>query len=505
MISAFTNSLKIPELRQRILYTLGLLFVARVGANIPLPGIDPMPLQDFFISQAQRASAGNSLIALYNMFTGGAFVKGAICGLGIMPYISASIILQLMTAVMPSLSRLQHEGDIGRQKISQYTRYLTILISFIQGYLLVLALCNYPGKLFPGFEPAIYGSIVVMTKWWFILTATCFLTAGTVLLMWLGEQITQKGIGNGISLLITVGIVAGMPKAITQAFQMFAKPVGSEGSSIGFTQAVLMLVLLFVVIAAMIAVTQAQRKIPVQYAKRVVGHKVYGGQTSFLPLRINYAGVMPVIFANAILMFPQQIFAYIAGATGFRFFQDISYFLAHGSTVYYILYGTMILGFSYFWVSIMFKPIQIADDLKKNGGYIPGVRPGDPTAKFLDFVMTRLTLAGAIFLTVIALFPDLLYFSCSLPYTIATFFGGTGTLITVGVVLDTMKQVETYLLQRHYDGFLKKGHLRGRTVNVQQVIDTTEIKSLKSLWYPLLVLFGLGLASWVIREFVMKS
>lgn len=498
MLSAFTNCLKIPELRQRILLTLGLIFVARLGANIPLPGVDPQPLQDFFA--AQRASSGG-LMGLYNMFTGGAFLKGAVFGLGVMPYISASIILQLMSAVVPSLARLQQEGEMGRQKISQYTRYLTVLICMVQAILLNMALMSYPDRLFTGYSIETYGPIVILNSKWFLVTSTIFLTAGTTLLMWLGEQISQKGIGNGISLLITIGILSGLPGAIMQGIQLFAKPIGAEGPNLGGAQALLMLVLLLSVVAAMVAVTQAQRKIPVQYAKRVVGRRVYGGQSSFLPLKVNYAGVMPVIFGSAILMFPQQIFHYIAAATGWRFFETLSIALTQGARWYYILFGSMILGFSYFWVSIMFKPMQIADDLKKNGGYIPGVRPGEPTGKFLDFVMTRLTLAGAIFLTFIALFPDFLYFFYKVPYGIAMFFGGTGTLIAVGVMLDTMRQVETFLLQRHYDGFLRKGRIRGRSpARSQQIMDTAELKNLGILWWPLLALFILGIGAWWIQR-----
>ncbi len=430
-------------------------------------------------------------------------MKGAVFGLGIMPYISASIIFQLLTAVLPSLSRLQQEGDVGRQKITQYTRYLALIICLIQGFLLVLALTNYPSKLFPGFNPDIYGEIVSSSGAWFILVSTCLLTTGTMVLMWLGDQITQHGIGNGISLLITVGILAGLPQAIVVLFQMFSKPLGAEGPSFGIAQALLMLCLLCVVIASMISVTQGQRKIPVQYAKRVVGRRVYGGQSSFLPLKINYSGVMPVIFASAVLMFPQQILAYLGAATGVQVFQSWSAYLVQGSLSYYLIYGSLILGFSYFWVSVMFRPIQISEELKQNGGYILGVRPGEPTAKFLDFVMTRLTLAGSIFLTVIALMPDLLYFLYNIPYRIALFFGGTGTLITVGVVLDTMRQVETYLLQRHYDGFTKKGksvaHSNVVGKSHHHLLDSGEMRNLKWLWYPLLALFVTGILAWLLR------
>src|SRR5664280_2967921 len=303
MLSAFTNSMKIPELRSRIFYTLALLFISRVGAHIPLPGLDPKPLQDFFTAQVN--TTGGALVGLYNMFTGGALVKGAVCALGIMPYISASIIFQLMTAVVPTLSRLQQEGDVGRQKLTQYTRYATVLICLVQGTLLILALEN-PGRLFSGYDINVYGEIIIVNKTGFLATSVVFMTAGTMLLMWLGEQITQRGIGNGVSLLITIG-------------------------------------------------TQGQRKIPVQYAKRVVGQKVYGGQSSFLPLKVNYSGVMPVIFAAAILLFPQQIFSQLGAVLNLKFLSEFSSNLIRGHWLYYSGYTILILFFSYFWVSVMFK------------------------------------------------------------------------------------------------------------------------------------------------------
>lgn len=462
MLSAFTNSLKIPELRQRIFYTLSLLFIARVAAIIPLPGLDPKPLQAFFADQT--AAGEGALVGLYNMFTGGALVKGAIGALGIMPYISASIIFQLMTAVVPFLSRLQQEGDVGRQKLTQYTRYATVLICLIQGTLLILALEN-PDRLFPGYDVNMYGDIVIVSKTWFLITSVIIMTAGCMLLMWLGEQITQRGIGNGVSLLITVGILSDLPGAAAATYQLFFAPIGVQ--TLGVPQAIVMLVLFIVVTMGIIMVVQGQRKIPVQYAKRVVGNKVMGGQSSFLPLKVNYSGVMPVIFASAILLFPQQIFAQIGAAFDLKFLVELSNNLLRGHWVYYASMAILILFFSYFWVSVMFKPIQIADDLKKYGGYIPGVRPGEPTAQFLDFIMTRLTLAGAIFLTVIAVMPDVLLFELNVPQRIAIFFGGTGMLITIGVILDTMRQIETFLLQRHYDGFLKKGRIRARSTTQQ--------------------------------------
>jgi preprotein translocase subunit SecY len=502
MLSAFTNSLKIPELRQKIFFTLALLFIARVGANIPLPGINTGPITEFMSDQA---SAGGGVVGLFNMFTGGALLKGAVFALGIMPYISASIIMQLVGAVFPAIARLQQEGDVGRQKINQYTRYLTLGICAVQGLLLLVALSTNPGSLIgQGFNPAEYGSVVIMPQLPFLITGTIFLTAGTMIMVWLGEQITQKGIGNGISLLITVSIISGLPAAVMAAYQMFVAPVGSEGAALGVPEGVLMLGLLFAVTAGLVAITQAQRKIPVQYAKRVVGRKVYGGQSSFLPLKVNYAGVMPVIFASAILMFPAQILSYLGSATGMRFFNDFADAIAHGRAAYYIIFGLLILIFSYFWVSMMFKPIQIADDLKKNGGYIPGVRPGEPTAKFLDHIMTRLTLAGAISLTVIALFPDVLLFAYNVPFSVAVFFGGTGMLITVGVLLDTMRQIETYLLQRHYDGFLKKGKIRGRSAaRNKQLVDSAGLQDFWTAWRPLLfiaiALFVLGIVSWFLN------
>lgn len=489
--------MKIPEVRSRILYTLSLLFIARVGAHIPLPGLDPKPLLQFF--QDQTAGGGGALVGLYNMFTGGALLKGAVCALGIMPYISASIIFQLMTAVVPMLSRLQQEGDVGRQKLTQYTRYLTVAICLIQGVLLILALEN-PGRLFSGYDIATYGNIVLVGRFWFLIQSTIFLTAGTLLMMWLGEQITQRGIGNGVSLLITVGILSDIPGAAAATYQLFFAPVGV--ARLGVIEGLMMVVLFLVVTMVIIAVTQAQRKIPVQYAKRVVGQKIYGGQSSFLPLKVNYSGVMPVIFASAILLFPQQILSQIGAAFDVKFLLEVSNMLVHGHWFFYVCTAMLILFFSYFWVSVMFKPIQVADDLKKYGGYIPGVRPGEPTARFLDFVMTRLTLAGAVFLTVIAVFPDIILFWAKVPSRIAYFFGGTGMLITVGVILDTMRQIETFLLQRHYDGFLKKGRLRGRTTSAQMVLgeaasDQTVLKLVAVMGAILLV----GLGAWAVRYF----
>jgi preprotein translocase subunit SecY len=431
-----------------------------------------------------------------------------------MPYISASIIMQLMGAVFPHLARLQQEGEPGRQKISQYTRYLTIIICLVQGGLLAIALRDSPGSLIQGFNPGEIGLdgkplgpiVVASSPVIFLITTIIFLTTGSLILMWLGEQITQRGIGNGISLLITVGILSDLPKALADAYALvFLAPAGDN---MVIVKALLMVGLFLVVVGGIIAVTQAQRKIPVQYAKRMVGRKVFGGQSSFLPLKVNYAGVMPVIFASAILMFPAQLLRTLGAAIAdspaeTNWAIDLANAFASRGWFYYIVYGGLILVFSYFWVSIMFKPVQIADDLKKNGGYVPGVRPGEHTARFLDFVMTRLTLAGAIFLTAIAVFPDFIFKTANVSYNVATFFGGTGMLIIVGVVLDTMRQLETFLLQRHYDGFLRKGRIRGRATGASQGIESLELKDFEAQWRPLIIisilLFVLGLVGFALK------
>jgi preprotein translocase subunit SecY len=449
MLSAFSNSLKIPELRQRILFTVALILVCRVIAVIPLPGIDAGTLQNV-VNRMVASSGDIGFMGLLDLFSGGALTQAAIGALGIMPSITASIILQLLTAVIPSLSRLAREGDAGRQQIIQYGRYLTVALCIVQGYAMAAVLLN-PAAM--GLQVLPGEQIVMMGKVPFLMIALLCMTTGTMLLMWLGEQITARGIGNGISLIITISIVSRLPGAIQQAYDMFR-----QGRANIFL-VVTMLVLAFLVIGVTIAVTQATRKVPVQYAKRVVGRKTYGGQSTYMPLRVNYSGVMPIIFAQAILMMPERLIAMLpfAGAKSFA-----QVYLAYGSPIWVTLYSLMILFFSYFWVATQFHPVQIADDLKKYGGYVPGIRPGKPTAEFLDRVMTRITLAGAIFLTVIAVLPMLLMKSLKIPPMVAQFFGGTSLLIIVGVMLDTMRQVESFLVTRHYDGFLRKGHLRGR-------------------------------------------
>ena len=447
MLSAFTNSFKIPELRQRILFTLGLVFICRLMARLPTPGVDAIALREL-IAQLQN-QAGGSFLGLFDLFSGGALQYAAVGALGIMPYISASIIIQLMTAVVPQLERLAREGDTGRQKITQYTRYLTVILCVVQAFAMGSALLN-PAKL------GIAQTIVTMSGPAFLVLTVITMTTATMLLMWLGEQITDRGIGNGISLIITVNIISRLPSAVNAMINMFAEVDGVRRFTV--FHLVGLLVMIFLVIAGVIAVTQAQRKIPVQYAKRVVGRKIYGGQSTYMPLRVNYSGVMPIIFAQAILMFPSKLLGMLPGA----FFKSLANALSYGSFWYMVIYSLMILFFSYFWVATQFNPVQIADDLKKNGGYVPGIRPGRPTAEYLDKTMTRITLAGAVFLTIIAVIPTIMARHFGIPWIVASFFGGTSMLIMVGVMLDTMRQIESHLLMRHYDGFLKKGKLRSR-------------------------------------------
>ncbi|MDE3068565.1 MAG: preprotein translocase subunit SecY [Verrucomicrobiota bacterium] len=454
IVNTFANCFKIPELKSRILFTAGVLAVCRLIAFIRMPGLNGTALSDFFNHNAQGGALG-----MMNMFAGGGLENCAIGGIGIMPYISATIILQLLTAVIPQLSKLAREEN-GRTKIIQYGRYFTVPLCL--GWGLVTAIgYEHPAKVF---GQGIGVSTLVLYSanhiWWYRIQTTLLLTTGTMLLMWLGEQISDRGIGNGVSLIITVNILARLPSAWQGVKDMFFTPGAQSQFNIGHAAA---LVLLLVgVVAGVIAVTQAQRKVPVQYAQRAVGRKLYSGGTSFLPLRVNYSGVMPIIFAQSILMFPQRIFVGLAAWLNVPFFDDIARVLNFGSPVYLAVYSLMILFFSYFWVATQFNELQIADDLKKNGGYIPGVRPGQSTSDYLHRAMSRITLAGAIFLTIIAVIPIMLQNQMHIPYYVSSFFGGTSILITVGVLLDTMRQVEAHLMMRHYDGFLKKGRLRGR-------------------------------------------
>jgi len=454
----FANCFKIPELKSRIWFTIGVLAIVRLTAYITVPGLNGTELSKYINAHDQGGA-----MSMANMFNGGALANCAIGGIGIMPYISATIIIQLLTAVWPKLSKLSREEG-GRAKIVQYGRYLTVLLCFGWGFATAISWEN-PAKVFGGDV----GRLVLFSDnhlWWYRIQTTLILTTGTMLLMWLGEQITERGIGNGVSLVITIGILARLPAAAIGLRDMFG---GSHPEHSFIGAGLVMLFLLAAVIAGVIAITQAQRKIPVQYAQRAVGRKMYAGGTSFMPLKVNYAGVMPIIFAQSILMFPPIIFKnasifFSKSPFWTEIFRQLGAALDPMTASFWYLatYSLMILFFSYFWVATQFNEIQIADDLKKNGGYIPGVRPGTGTSDYLHKAMSRITLAGAIFLTVIATIPIILSRQLSIPYAVASFFGGTSILITVGVLLDTMRQIESHLMMRHYDGFLKKGRLRGR-------------------------------------------
>src|SRR5436309_5517618 len=496
MVSAFLNTVKIPELRRRILFTLAVIVIVRLGAAITTPGVNQAVLQEWF--RTSTTTGGGGLAALFNLFSGGALENCAVFSLGIMPYISASIMMQLLTAVIPQLGRLAREEG-GRQKIMQMTRYATVVLCIFQVYLLALSF-QHPESyhtILGGISETIRNIGIPLVDdlgWKFRIITVISLTTGTLLLMWLGDQITERGIGNGISLIITIGIVARLPAALAQAWKTFVPTPQTGASQVNPAILVMLVLFLIVVIAAVITITQGVRKITVQYAKRVVGRKMYGGQTQYMPLKVNYAGVMPIIFAWALLLFPATIVQY-----GFRNSPTAAKIASALSTgwPHYAALAAMIFFFSYFWVATQFQPSQIADDLKKYGGYIPGVRPGKPTADFLDFTMTRLTFAGAIFLTLIAVLPALMSQGLNVPMITAQFFGGTSLLIIVGVILDTMRQVETHLIQRHYDGFLRKGRIRGRAFDTRSAYgrgETAASGTLMWLYVGIAVLVIAGVA-----------
>jgi len=454
------NCFKVSELRSRIFFTLGILVVCRLISLVPIPGLDGATLTQFFndLREIQMADGKErGLLDMYSMFTGGALERCAVGSLGIMPYISATIILQLMTAVVPSLSKLSREEG-GRTQIIKYGRYLTVLLCLGQGLVMSFGWEN-PGQIFGTWDTEKYGSLVGEGGWWYRIRTMLLLTTGTVLLMWLGEQISDRGIGNGISLVITVGIIAQIDTAMLGMWDIFFPEAGQGHAAKG----IVLVALLLAVVGVVIAVTQGMRKIPVQYAQRNVGRKMYQGGSTYFPLRVNYAGVMPIIFAQAILMFPSQIF----GSVG-RMISEKNILVSLGDSLNYgsgwnlLMQSLMILFFSYFWVATQFNETQISDDLNKAGGYIPGVRPGNATRDFLHHAMSRLTLAGAMFLVVIAVIPTVLAVQFEIPFQVAQFFGGTSLLIMVGVMLDTMRQMESHLAQHHYDGFLKTGKVRGR-------------------------------------------
>ena len=434
MLGSLLNIFKIPELKRRIFFTFGLLAIYRVGAHIPTPGIDGVALAEFF-KQAQ-----GTLLGFFDMFAGGALLKMTVFALGIMPYISASIIIQLLTVVIPHLERLSKEGEAGRRKIIRYTRYGTVGLAAFQSFGISVGLeqMTSPGG----------AAIVIAPGWGFRAMTVISLTAGTAFIMWLGEQITERGIGNGISLIIFAGIVARMPIAIMQTFTLLR-----TGELSAFLM-VFVIVLMIAVVAFIIFMERGQRRIPVQYAKRVVGRKMYGGQSTHLPLKVNTSGVIPPIFASSILMFP----ATIAGFIKHPVMEAVANTFAPGRALYTVLYVALIIFFCYFYTAIQFNPVDVADNLKKYGGYIPGIRPGRKTADYLDKVLSRITFGGALYLSLVCVLPEILYRIFNVPF----YFGGTGLLIVVGVALDTVTQVETHLVTRHYEGFLKKGKIRGR-------------------------------------------
>ncbi|HET7625914.1 MAG TPA: preprotein translocase subunit SecY [Verrucomicrobiae bacterium] len=453
--NTFSNCFKIPELRSRIIFTVVVLAICRLMAVVTIPGLNGAALANFF---SQQSNSSASALGLYSMFTGGALEHCAIGALGIMPYISATIIVQLLTAVYGPWSKLAREED-GRTKLIQYGRYLTLLLCLGQGMAMAIGWENPTAVFGQGI-----GRLVLYPDswiWYYRIQTVLILTTGTMLMMWLGEQITDRGIGNGVSLIITIGILARLPAAAQGLHDMFSSVGGAEPRG-NLGHGIALILLLTAVIAGIVAITIAERKVPVQYAQRAVGRKVYSGGTSFMPLRVNYAGVMPIIFAQAILMFPQQILQFLGRSWNVPFLAHLASNLHEGSALYLGVYSLMIVFFSYFWVATQFNELQIADDLKKNGGYIPGVRPGQATTDYLHNSMSRITFAGAIFLLIIAVIPMLLYSKMNVPYQVAQFFGGTSMLICVGVLLDTMRQMESHLLMRHYDGFLKKGRIKGR-------------------------------------------
>ena len=440
MISGAQNIFKIPELKRRILWTLVFLAVYRVGVHIPTPGVNGDALASFF------AQARGTLFSLIDMFTGGGLERLSVFALGIMPYISASIILQLLTVVIPYLAQLQKEGEMGRKKITQYTRYGTVVLSMIQGFGIAVGLENMQGTA---------GEMVVMVPGWsFRILTVITLTAGTAFIMWLGEQITERGIGNGISLIIFAGIVARMPNAVASTYEYFRL------GQMGIITVLFLIVLMIFVVAVIIYFETAQRRLPVQYAKRIVGRRVYGGQSTHLPLKLNTSGVIPPIFASSILMFPLTIGSFLPKPLleAHPWVASALQNFGPQAILYNLLYVAFIFFFCYFYTAVTFNPNDVADNMKKFGGYIPGIRPGQKTAEYIDKVLTRITLGGAIYVSAICVLPTLLYSE----FKVSFYFGGTSLLIVVGVALDTVQQIEAHMLSRHYEGLMRKGRLKGR-------------------------------------------
>ena len=434
MLDALKNIFKIPELKKRVFFSLGMLAVYRIGCHIPTPGIDRIALSHFF-KQAQ-----GTLLGLFDMFSGGALERLTVFALGIMPYISSSIIFQLLTVVVPAIEKLSKEGESGRKKIIQYTRYGTVLLSIVQGLGIAIGLESMRG-------PA--GELVVPNPGWaFRFMTVLTLTAGTAFIMWLGEQMSEKGIGNGISLIIFAGIVARIPTALGNTAKLL------NAGQISLFAIIFVLALMFVVIAGIVFVERGQRRLPIHYAKRVVGLKTFNAQTSHLPLKVNMAGVIPPIFASSIIMFP----ATIANFINIPWVQNAAKSLTPGNWAYNVFYVAFIVFFCYFYTAVTFNPVDVAENIKKHGGYIPGIRPGKETSDFMDSVLTRLTFAGAIYISVVCVLPSILIGKFNLPF----YFGGTALLIAVGVGMDTVAQIESHLITKNYEGFLKGIRIRGR-------------------------------------------
>jgi len=437
LIGGFQNIPKIPELKKRIFFALCMLAVYRLGCHIPTPGIDGTALSTYFDARQ------GGLFGLFDMFAGGAFSRMSVMALGIMPYISASIILELLSVVVPYLEKLKKEGEQGRKKIVQYTRYGTVVLSVIQGFGIAIWLERMTSP-----EGAM---IVPAGGWGFRILTVITLTAGTAFLMWLGEQITERGIGNGISLIIFAGIVARFFPGVFQTIEL----IRIDQISVFFM--LIIVVFMIGVVGFIVFVERAQRRIPVQYAKRIVGRRMYGGQSTHLPLKINTSGVIPPIFASSIIMFPTTVASFI-DISGIPWLQYIVDSLSGGGITYNLIYVVFIIFFCYFYTAVHFNPVDVADNMKKYGGFIPGIRPGKNTAEYIDRVLTRITFSGAIYLSAVCVLPQILYFQLNIPF----YFGGTALLIVVGVAMDTSNQIESHMLTRHYEGFMKKGLARTR-------------------------------------------
>nr|MDK2850299.1 preprotein translocase subunit SecY [Candidatus Cloacimonadota bacterium] len=435
MLKTMTNMFRIPDLKKKILFTALFLVLYRMGSFVPIPGVDASALQAFFEGAKE---GGNTLFGLLDLFVGGNFGRASVFALGIMPYITASIVIQLLGSIVPYFEKLRKEGADGQKKLNQITRYATVGLAAFNAITITVWLTNLSGGVvpYPGFLFHFTGIITLVT--------------GTMIVMWIGEQITEHGIGNGISLIIFAGIIARYPEGF---IRMFLK-IGAEPSYAW--KAIFAVILMIAVTAAVIFVTEATRKIPVQYAKRIVGRRVYGGQSTYIPLRVNTAGVIPIIFAQSVLMFPATIAAFFG--TGGGFWVTLQRWLSPGAVLYTILYVALIIFFAYFYTAIVLNPTEMAENMVKYGGHIPGKKPGKKTAEYINSVLTRITLPGAIFFAFIALLPEIMTNRFDLPF----YFGGTGLIIVVGVALDTLQQIESHLVMRHYDGFMKKGKLRGR-------------------------------------------